>query len=121
MRSVEFTDHLVDDIEQLLPVADVRHQRLVLRFGGVPIHAMHCRIVEAILHRAPGVAEHLCPLSRTIYLHAHAKADTATRSLASTCSAASGRGCACGAHAGTERNRINTVALAKEKRAAIAR
>src|SRR5438034_10357394 len=57
VRGVQLTDHLIDDAEQFLPVAHVRHQRLVLGFRRVPVFSVHLGIVEAVLHGAPGITE----------------------------------------------------------------
>ena len=114
MRSIQFANHLVDDVQQLLSIADVFYQRFVLRFRGIPIHSVHGRIVEAILHGAPGVAKHLGPFGGTINFDAHGKVDPATRALGATtacsattrgrrgCRAGSGCRCCC-CRAGRER------------------
>ena len=61
VRGVQLADHLVDDVHQLVAVGDESHQRLVLGAHGVPVGAVELGIVEAILHAAPGVVEHLVP------------------------------------------------------------
>ena len=94
MRSIQFANHLVNDVQQLLSIADVFYQRFVLRFRGIPIHAMHGRIVETIFHRAPGVAKHLGPFGGTVNFHAHGKVDPATCALGPTGGATT---CSCGA------------------------
>ena len=96
VRSIQFANHLVNDVQQFLTIADVFHQWFVLRFRGIPIHSMHGRIVEAILHRAPGVAEHLSPFGRAIDLHAHIESNaTACSFTTACCTSTSGRCCCC--------------------------
>ena len=95
-------DGLLRRMEQFLAIADVFDQRFILRLRGVPIHAMHFWIVEAIFHGAPGVAKHLGPFGRAIDLHAHIESDAATWSFTTArCAPARGR-CCCRAR--TERH-----------------
>src|SRR6185295_6660378 len=49
-------------------VADELDEGLILRAHCVPIHAVHFGVVEAVLHRAPGIAEHFRPLGRLVDL-----------------------------------------------------
>src|SRR6266542_4062670 len=82
---------------------------------------MHRRIVEAILHRPPGVAKHLSPFSRTINFHAHVKADSPSRAFTATGCATAPGGSRRGAGATTKRNRINRASFTEEQGATIAR
>ena len=102
MRSIQFANHLVNDVQQLLSIADVFYQRFVLRFRGIPIHSVHGRIVEAILHRAPRVTKHLGPFGGAGDLYAHIESDATTWSFtAAGCASTRGR-CCCRAR--TERD-----------------
>src|SRR6185436_20436115 len=89
--------HLVDDVEQLLAIADEVDERTILRARGVPIHAVHLRIVETILHRAPAIVEHLRPFGWTIDADANVEVDatpSTTGSGALTCSRSTACACA---------------------------
>src|SRR5262249_62145708 len=92
MRRIQFTDHLVYYVKQLLAIPYVLDQGLILGASCVPVLAVHCRIVEPVLHRPPGVIKHLCPLSGLIDFHFHLEQEPACRTLCASCS--SGR---CGA------------------------
>src|SRR6476620_7778956 len=78
VRSIEFTDHLVDDVQQFLAIADVINQWAILRACRVPVHAVHLRIVEAIFHCSPTIIEHLSPFSWTIDADANVEIDPAS-------------------------------------------
>ncbi len=67
------------DVMQLVGVGDVRKQGFVGSFSGSPIHAMHLRIVETILHHPPGFLENLPALGRSIDLHADGERDSPRR------------------------------------------
>src|SRR5215471_14983414 len=84
VRGVQFADHLVDDVEQFLAVADVRNQRLVFGSSGVPILTVHLWVVEAVFHRAPGVVEHLGPFGGLVDPDFGIEVDAPARSLASS-------------------------------------
>ncbi len=115
MRSVQFTNHLVDDVEQLLSIADVLHQRFVLRLSCIPIHSVHRRIIETILHRAPGIAKHLGPFGGPLNFHPHIETNAPARCV---CCSTGGRRCR---GRRTERHRVNAATLSEEKGAAVAR
>jgi hypothetical protein len=48
MRRVELADHLVDDVEPLLTIANMRDKWFVLHLHRVPVVAVHLGIVEAV-------------------------------------------------------------------------
>ncbi len=120
VRCIQLTDHLVDDVEQLLTIADELNEWTILRARGVPVHAVHVWIVETIFHRAPTVVKHLGPLRRTIDANAHVEIDPST-SWAFPTWRRCGGGCSGAWTSGCQRHRVNTIALAEENRAAIAR
>src|SRR5260370_17486611 len=118
VRSMQLADHLVDDVQKLLPITDVLHQRFVFCFRRVPILTVHRRIVKAILHRTPCVAEHLGPFSRMIDLYAHVKADAPARAFASASGWSTSRGRRAGGCAPPLNPcRLSSLPLPKEKRA----
>ena len=125
VRRVQLADHLVDDVEEFLAVADVRHERLVLRAHRVPVLAVHLRIVEAILHRPPRVAEHLGPFGGAVDLHAHVEADATARRFAPGARGRRGRAArrtgAASLPARGHRDGVHAAALAEKDRTAVAR
>src|SRR5215475_14667970 len=126
VRGVQFADHLVDDVEQFLAIADVHNQRLVFGAGGVPILTMHLRVVEAIFHRAPGVVEHLGPFCGLVDPDFGDEVDAPARSLASSLAnarraAAQSSKSAAGAASRRKRYRIDRLSFTKEKRSAVTR
>src|SRR5581483_1563425 len=140
VRGVQLADHLADDIVQLLAVADVVEQRLIHLPHLVPVHAVHVRIVEAMLHDTPAFIENLLALSPMIDLHTGSEVDPpgcgarlrrgargcrrAAPATAATAPAAGGspgrsRGrVAC--WSGTNSNGVDAGALLVEERAAVA-
>src|SRR5262245_40923074 len=128
VRGVQLADHLVDDVEQFLAVAHVGDQRLVFGARGVPIFAVHLRVVEAVFHRAPGVVEHLGPFGGLVDPDFGDEVDAPASALADALASArrakaSTRASESGASAARlrERDRVDRLAFAKEERAAIAR
>src|SRR5262249_25003556 len=62
VRRVQFSDQLADDIVDVPTCHGVLEQFSVTLAHGVPIHAVHARIVKIVTLEAPGVVENLLPL-----------------------------------------------------------
>src|SRR5439155_14329096 len=58
-----------------LVAGDVREHRLVARLDGVPIAAVHFRVVEAVLHDPPRLLEDLSPFGTRVDAYGERKVD----------------------------------------------
>ena len=69
MAVVQLTNHLADEIGEIVAVIHEWDQRGVLVTHGLPIDAVHVRRVEEIAHVPPGLVVDLVPLGVAIELH----------------------------------------------------
>ena len=73
MADLQLADHLDQQFVQVLAALHVLEQRLVARPHGLPIEAMHVRVVEVLLLHAPGLLEDLVPFLARIDVHPQAR------------------------------------------------
>ena len=69
MSDRELAEHPLHHARQILPRGDVGEERLVLRLHGIPVVAVHVRVIEVIAVDPPAFVEDLTPLGGRVDLH----------------------------------------------------